>query len=109
MNELREGMKLLLITHKEPVFDIMDGNEKKQILCTDGRATKQTTARGEIDVKAKWKDSTLEVTSISPGKPTILKKYSLTPDGKQLNVTVQLTVERLDKKVEIRYVYDLIP
>lgn len=97
-------------TAKE-VLMIFDPDPAKKMAAkytTDNKKHVQETSAGPLEIKVKWEGKTTlrrEITSRESLK--VVEDYSLSPDGKQLVVTVKISaaMARLPN-VDIKRVYD---
>jgi len=96
-----------MIAYHEPELWITDDNGRIRMLYTDGRKVEQETPSGEVaTVKTRWEGKQI-VTERETGQGGKLREtYELSPDGKQLIVTLRLDNPRFSEPLTIRRVYD---
>jgi len=76
---------------------------------TDNKKSKMATPAGELEVKVKWNGKVLHREVESKESLKVVEDYTVSPDGKQLIVTVETTNIMVRMvKVEIKRVYDRV-
>lgn len=76
---------------------------------TDNKKSVMTTPTGPVDVKVKWNGKNLHREIETKESLKVVEDYTLSPDGKQLIVTVETSSVMVKlPKTEIKRVYDKI-
>lgn len=107
LRDLKDSTRRLLITHDDPLLEIIDGKDRTLSLSTDGQVNTRLTRAGEVKESARWEDEELIVSSTSSENRSILRRYNLAPDRQQLLVTTRITLGRSGETVTLSLVYDL--
>ena len=91
MEAQMEAIKVLKITHGEPVLSIRDACDVERTIYTDGRKSKHGTGEGKVvETSAKWKKNNRLAVKTKGGRGgTRTEIYELTPEGHRLLVTVK--------------------
>jgi hypothetical protein len=94
---------------KDPEVDVMEDQNRKLALFTDGRKLAKPDAKDESyqEIAAHWDGSRLVTDEKSPRGGKMSRTYELSYDGAQLYETLRLTVGRAP--LDVRYVYDAVP
>jgi|SRR5580658_2703993 hypothetical protein len=94
---------------KDPEVDVMEDQNRKLALFTDGRKLAKSDAKDESyeEIAAHWDGSRLVTDEKSPRGGKMSRTYELSYDGAQLFETLRLTVGR--SPLDVRYVYDPAP
>ena len=107
MKDIASAAELLRITHNDPEFQVSGNNNLMRRLYTDGRKVNNTTPKGEsIETTARWQGSQLVVVTQRTNGGKLTQTYSLERGGRRMNVFMQITGQRLDRPIEMRFVYD---
>ncbi len=99
--------EVLKIVHNDPEFQVIGDNNITRRLFTDGRKVNFTTPKGEtVETTARWQGSRLvvETKRLNGGKVT--QTYALGEGGEQMIVLTQIVSQRLNRPIELRFVYD---
>jgi hypothetical protein len=91
---------------KDPEVDVLEDQNRKLALFTDGRKLAKSDAKDDSyeEIAAHWDGSRLVTDEKSPRGGKMSRTYELSYDGAQLYETVRLTVGR--SPLDVRYVYD---
>jgi hypothetical protein len=94
---------------KDPEVDVMEDQNRKLALFTDGRKLAKSDAKDDSyeEIAAHWDGSRLVTDEKSPRGGKMSRTYELSYDGAQLYETLRLTVGR--SPLDVRYVYDPVP
>ncbi|HEY6401135.1 MAG TPA: hypothetical protein VI479_06985 [Blastocatellia bacterium] len=107
MKNLEGFGELLKITHSDPEFQVAGNNDFSRTIVTDGRKVSATTPKGEsIETTARWQGSQLVVVTQRANGGKLTQTYSLGEGGEQMTVLIQIASQRLDRPIEMRFVYD---
>lgn len=99
--------EVLRIIHNDPEFQVNGNNNVSRRIFTDGRKVNNTTPKGEsIETTARWQGSQLVVVTQRANGGKLTQTYSLESGGRQMIVSTQITGQRLDRPIELRFVYD---
>src|SRR5262245_15572341 len=80
---------------------------KTRRLFTDGREVSATTPKGEsVETTARWQGSQLVVVTQRANGGKLIQTYTLDHGAGHLIVSTQITGQRLDRPIELRFVYD---
>lgn len=89
-------------------LNVTNGLDITRLLFTDGREMTIFTQQGEARAAASWEDNTLVVHWTTGGDQRARTRiYTLSEDGRKLNMTEERHLPGQDKTVKIRMVYDL--
>jgi hypothetical protein len=96
---------------KNPEIDLIDDQNRKQALFTDGRKVQKPDAKdnGYQEIAARWDGSRLVTDEKSPQGGKMSRTFELSYDGTQLYETIRLTMGRSNTPLDVRYVYDPVP
>ncbi len=99
--------EVLKITHNDPEFQVSGNNNLTRRIFTDGRKVDNTTPKGEsIETTARWQGSQLVVVTQRANGGKLTQTYSLDRGGRRMIVLTQIAGQRLDRPIELRFVYD---
>jgi len=99
--------EVLRIIHNDPEFQVTGNNNFSRQLFTDGRKVSATTPKGEsFETTARWQGSQLVVVTQRANGGKLTQTYTLGQGGEQMIVLIQIAGQRLDRPIEIRFVYD---
>jgi hypothetical protein len=103
------SLTLVQKSAKDPEVDVMEDQNRKLALFTDGRKLAKPDAKDESyeEIAAHWDGSRLVTDEKSPHGGKMSRTYELSYDGVQLYETLRLTVGR--SPLDVRYVYDAVP
>jgi hypothetical protein len=93
---------------KDPEIDLIDDQNRKCALFTDGRKLQKPDPKNDSsqEIAAHWDGSRLVTDEKSPRGGKMSRTFELSYDGTQLYETVYLATGRSSAPVEVRYVYD---
>jgi hypothetical protein len=107
MKNLEGFGEVLKITHNDPEFQVAGNSDRSRQIFTDGRKINVTTQNGEsIETTARWQGSRLVVVTQRANGGKLTQTYSLGEGGPQMIVLIQIASQRLDRPIEMRFVYD---
>jgi hypothetical protein len=99
--------EVLKITHNDPEFQVTGNNDLSRRIFTDGRKVSATTPKGEsVETTARWHGSQLVVVTQRANGAKLTQTYTLGEGGEQMIVLIQIAGQRLERPIEIRFVYD---
>src|SRR5215510_14563066 len=99
--------EVLRITHKDPEFQVTGNNNLSRRLFTDGRKVNNTTPKGEsIETTARWQGSQLVVVTQRANGGMLTQTYTLERGGRRMIISTLIASQRLDRPIEMRFVYD---
>ena len=97
----------LKIAHNDPEFQVTGNNDFSRRIFTDGRKVNVTTQKGEsVETTAQWRGSQLVVVTQRANGGKLTQTYSLEEGGERMFVLIQIAGQRLDRPIEMRFVYD---
>ena len=97
----------LKITHNDPEFQVSGNGDSSRQIFTDGRKVSVTTPKGEnLETTARWQGSHLVVVTQRAGGGKLTQTYTLGENGEQMTVVIQIAGRRLDRPIDMRFVYD---
>jgi hypothetical protein len=91
---------------KDSQVDILDDQQRKLTLYTDGRKLQKSKDANNQEVAAHWDGSRQIVTDEKGPHGKMSRSYELSYDGTQLYETLHMTMGRSNSPVVIRFVYD---
>ena len=103
MRRLAEPSETLTVKTEGEAILVADDMGTVRRIHPDGRAMK--TDNGEGEVRASWKGAELVVETVPARGPRHRETYALSPDGRQLFVTLHLE-PRMGGAVDVKRVYD---
>jgi hypothetical protein len=107
MKNLEGFGEVLKITHNDPELQMAGNNDFSRKIFTDGRKVSSTTPKGEsLETTARWQGSQLVVVTQRTNGGKLTQTYSLGEGGAQMIVLFQIAGQRLDRPIEMRFVYD---
>jgi hypothetical protein len=86
--------------------DVIDNQNQKLALITDGRKLEKSKDTSTQQVAAKWEGKSLVTDEKDPRGDKMSRRFELSQDGRQLYETIHMTVGRSQTAVVIRYVFD---
>jgi hypothetical protein len=89
--------------------DLMDDQNRKRALITDGRKLQKSKDANYQEIAAKWEGNRLVTEEKDPRGNKMSGTFELSYDGMQLYETLHMTLGRNNTPVVIRYVYDQAP
>ena len=99
--------EVLRITHNDPEIQVSGNNNLTRRLFTDGRKVSNTRPKGEsLETTARWQGSQLVVATQRANGGKLTQTYSLERGGRRMIVSTQIASQRLDRPIEMRFVYD---
>jgi hypothetical protein len=99
--------EVLKITHNDPEFQVSGNSDVSRQIFTDGRKVSATTPKGEsFETTAHWQGSQLVVVTQRANGGKLTQTYSLAEGDEQMIVLIQIAAQRLDRPIEMRFVYD---
>lgn len=111
--EMMEAAETLTINYQGTTFTITDGNNRVRTFRTDGSKQTQQGARGgsgssggEIETRARVQSENIVIERKPERGGKLIETYALSPDNRQLYVTLQIENKRLGQPITIRRVYD---
>lgn len=108
MTELMNPANKLTLTEvsKDSQIDILDDQQRKLTLYTDGRKIQKSKDANNQEVAAHWDGSRSIVTDEKGPHGKMSRSYELSYEGTQLYETLHMTMGRNNSPVIIRFVYD---
>jgi hypothetical protein len=106
---LRPAMSLAVAV-RENEFDLVDEQDHKRALFTDGRKLQKSKSESDQEIAAAW-DNTAHLTydGRGPRGEKITWSFQVSPKTNQLIETISVDNSRIFAPVMIRYVYDPAP
>jgi hypothetical protein len=86
--------------------DLMDDQNRKRALMTDGRKLQKSKDPNYQEIAAKWDGNRLATDEKDPRGNKMSRTFELSYDGMQLYETLHMAVGRNNTPLVIRYVYD---
>jgi len=100
-------MTLTQRLEKDPEIDLADDRDHRQAFFTDGRKLAKTQDSSYEQIAARWDGNKLVTDEKGPHGGKMTRTFELSPDGRQLWETIQITSGKHEEKsTTIRYVFD---
>jgi hypothetical protein len=93
---------------KDPEIDLADDRGHRQAFFTDGRKLQESKDSSYQQIAAHWDGNKLVTDEKGPHGGKVSRTYELSPDGRQLWETVQITPGKNKDTKTIRYVFDAV-
>ena len=95
---------------KDPEVDLIDDQNRKRALFTDGRKLQKPDSKDDSyqEIAAHWDGSRVVTDEKSPHGGKMSRTFELSYDGTQLFETLRLTTGRSNTPLDVRYVYDAV-
>lgn len=106
MQELMHPANSLAISMTGAEVDVVDEQDRKRALITDGRKLQKSKDPKHEEIAAKWEGKSLVTDEKDPRGDKMSRRFELSEDGRQLFETIHMTVGRSGSPLVIRYVYD---
>ncbi len=107
MRSMEESFQMLEISHREPELLVRYGDQREEIIYTDGRGFDRTVGRGElVEATAKWKGKERIVVKAEGERGKVTETWEWVPDAGQLWLTVKTEGSGRMPGFEVRRVYD---
>jgi hypothetical protein len=107
MKSIEALAEVLRIVHNDPEFQVTGNNNVSRQLFSDGRKVSATTPKGEsVETTARWQGSQLVVVTQRANGGKLIQTYTLDRGAGQMIISMQITGQRLDRPIELRFVYD---
>jgi hypothetical protein len=106
MQELFTPANAITLSMTGAEVDLMDDQNRKRALMTDGRKLQKSKDPNYQEIAAKWDGNRLATDEKDPRGNKMSRTFELSYDGMQLYETLHMTVGRNNTPVVIRYVYD---
>ena len=102
---LGEGFSMLLITHQDDSFEVVDATDRVWITSIDGKPTVQQNEYGTATGVVSWDDRTLVENWDIDERLDLTRRYTLAPEGNGLVVEITIESSRVDTNATARLVY----
>jgi hypothetical protein len=109
MHELLTPPKRITLSMTGAEVDLLDDQERKRALMTDGRKLQKSKDANYQEIAAKWEGTHLVTDEKDPRGGKMSRTFELSEDGRQLYETLHLKMGRNNTETSIRYVYDIPP
>jgi len=106
MQELFTPANAITLSMMGAEVDVMDDQNRKRALMTDGRKLQKSKDANYQEIAAKWEGNRLVTDEKDPRGNKMSRTFELSYDGMQLYETLHMTVGRNSTPLVIRYVYD---
>jgi hypothetical protein len=106
MRQLLEPRNSLAISMTGAEVDVIDDRDRKLALVTDGRKLQKSKDANDQQVAAKWEGKNLITDEKDPRGEKMSRRFELSPDGRQLFLTIHVPAGRSGASLVVRYVYD---
>jgi len=107
MKNIKALAEVLRIVHNDPEFQLIGNNNVSRRLFTDGRKVSATTPKGEsVETTARWQGSQLLIVTQRANGGKLIQTYTLDQGAGHMIISTQITGQRLDRPIELRFVYD---
>lgn len=106
MQELMRPANSLAISMTGAEVDVIDDQDRKRALITDGRKLQKPKDASYQEIAAKWEGKTLVTDEKDPRGNKMSRRFELSEDGRQLFETIHMTLGSSRSPLVIRYVYD---
>jgi hypothetical protein len=107
MQDMLTPPETLMVALNDSELSLTDEKGRTRTFYTDGRKVEQQTPFGQtVTQQTHWEGDEIMVEEAMPRGDTHRETYALSPDGKQLIVTLTLENRRFGQPVTIRQVYD---
>jgi hypothetical protein len=107
LGTLGAGRNVLRIEQRSTEIVLDNGVRVRKF--TPGDRSVVSEANGVADQRAGWKGPEFVIQTSGRGRPTIVERYALSPDGRQLLVNVKLSGNGGMPNIELKRVYDSAP
>jgi hypothetical protein len=109
MQELLTPANAMTLSMTGAEVDLMDDQNRKRALMTDGRKLQKSKDANYQVIAAKWDGNRLATDEKDPRGNKMSRTFELSYDGMQLYETLHMTAGRSNTPLVIRYVYDQAP
>jgi hypothetical protein len=107
MKNIEALAEVLRIVHNDPEFQVTGNNNVSRRLFTDGRKVSAATPKGEsFETTARWQGSQIMVVTQRANGGKLVQTYTLDQGAGHMIISTQITGQRLDRPIELRFVYE---
>jgi len=107
MKNIKALAEVLRVVHNDPEFQAPGNNNVPRRLFTDGRKVSATTPKGEsVETTARWQGSQFLIVTQRANGGKLIQTYTHDQGAGQMIISTQAPGERLDRPIELRFVYD---
>lgn len=106
MQQLMRPANSLALSMTGAEVDVVDDQDRKLALITDGRKLQKAKDSSAQEVAAHWEGKSIVTEEKDPRGNKMSRQFELSNDGRQLYETIHMTVGRSGSPLVVRYVYD---
>src|SRR5262245_42419515 len=107
MKNIEALAEVLRIVHNDPEFQVTGNNNVSRRLFTDGRKVSAATPKGDsFETTASWQGSQIMVVTQRANGGKLVQTYTLDQGAGHMIISTQITGQRLDRPIELRFVYE---
>jgi len=96
---------MLLITHQDDLFEVVDATDRAWTTLIDGKPTVQHHEYGTATGVVSWDDRALVESWDIDERLDLTRRYTLAPEGNCLVVEITIESSRVDQSATARLVY----